>query len=101
MISAKDGTGIDELKKKMRSEVLKNREIDTGKLLITSSRHRDALEKARHHVREALSALEGEMTGDILAIDLRAALNELGTITGEITTEDVLDSIFSRFCIGK
>ncbi len=101
MISAKDGSGIDELKERMRSEVLKNREIDTGKLLVTSSRHRDALEKSRHHVQEALGALESGMTGDFLAIDLRAALNELGTITGEITTEDLLDSIFSRFCIGK
>lgn len=101
MISAKEGTGIEELKKRMRSEVLKNREIDTGKLLITSSRHRDALEKAREHVRQALQALEDGMTGDFLSIDLRAALSELGTITGEITTEDLLDSIFSRFCIGK
>ena len=101
VISAKDGTGIEELKQRMRSEVLKNREIDTGKLLVTSSRHRDGLEKARHHVREALKALENDLTGDFLAIDLRAALNELGAITGEITTEDLLDSIFSRFCIGK
>ncbi|MEX0680705.1 MAG: tRNA uridine-5-carboxymethylaminomethyl(34) synthesis GTPase MnmE [Balneolales bacterium] len=101
LISAKEGTGLEEMKKRMRSEVLKNREIDTGKLLVTSSRHRDALEKARHHMREALNALQEGMTGDFLAIDLRAALNELGTITGEITTEDLLESIFSRFCIGK
>ena len=101
VVSAKDGSGIDALKERMKTEVLQNREIDTGKLLVTSSRHRDGLEKARHHVQEALKALENEMTGDLLAIDLRAALNELGTITGEITTEDLLDSIFSRFCIGK
>ena len=101
VISAKDGTGIEELKKRMRAEVLHHKEIDTAQVLVTSTRHRDALEKARHHVEEALRALEGGMTGDFLAIDLRAALNELGTITGEITTEDLLDSIFSRFCIGK
>jgi len=81
--------------------VLHHKDIDTGQVLVTSTRHRDALEKARHHVEEALRALEGGMTGDFLAIDLRAALNELGTITGEITTEDLLESIFSRFCIGK
>ena len=101
VISAKDGTGIEELKMRMRTEVLHHKEIDTGQVLVTSTRHRDALEKARHHVEEALRALESGLTGDFLAIDLRAALNELGTITGEITTEDLLDSIFSRFCIGK
>jgi len=101
VVSAIDGSGIDALKKKMRASVLHNREIDTGKLLVTSSRHRDGLEKARHHVREAMNALDSGMTGDFLSIDLRAALNELGTITGEITTEDLLESIFSRFCIGK
>ncbi len=101
IISARDGTGIEELKRRMRAEVLHHKEIDTGQVMITSTRHRDALEKARHHVDEALRALEGGMTGDFLAIDLRAALGELGAITGEITTEDLLDSIFSRFCIGK
>ncbi len=101
VISAKDGTGIQELKKCMRTEVLHHKDIDTSQVLVTSTRHRDSLEKARHHVEEALRALESGMTGDFLAIDLRAALNELGTITGEITTEDLLDSIFSRFCIGK
>lgn len=101
VISAKDGMGIEELKRRMRAEVLHHKDIDTGQVLVTSTRHRDALEKARHHVEEALQALDSGMTGDFLAIDLRAALNELGTITGEITAEDVLDSIFSRFCIGK
>ncbi|TVQ75297.1 MAG: tRNA uridine-5-carboxymethylaminomethyl(34) synthesis GTPase MnmE [Balneolaceae bacterium] len=101
VISAKDGMGIEELKRRMRAGVLHHKDIDTGQVLVTSTRHRDALEKARHHVEEALRALDSGMTGDFLSIDLRAALNELGTITGEITTEDLLDSIFSRFCIGK
>jgi hypothetical protein len=70
-------------------------------LLVTSTRHRDALQKARKHVRSAIDGLNRGMTGDFLSIDLRAALKELGTITGEITTEALLDSIFSRFCIGK
>ena len=68
---------------------------------MTSSRHRDALQKAQQDVRSALQALDQGMTGDFLSIDLRSALKNLGTITGEITTEDILDSIFSRFCIGK
>lgn len=100
-VSSLEGTGIDTLKRLMKEAVLESRDIDTSGLLVTSSRHRDALEKTRQHVHSALRGLESGLTGDFLSIDLRAALHELGTITGEITTEDLLDSIFSRFCIGK
>lgn len=100
-ISALEGEKIEELKKLMKQRALENKHYDASSLLVTSSRHRDALEKAQEHVRSALQALDRGMTGDFLSIDLRGALQDLGTITGEITTEDVLDSIFSRFCIGK
>lgn len=100
-ISALVGDKVDELKKILKDRALENKHYDASSLLITSSRHRDALQKSREHVRSALKALADNMTGDFLSIDLRAALNELGTITGEITNEDILDSIFSRFCIGK
>ncbi|HLR24358.1 MAG TPA: hypothetical protein VK112_00735, partial [Fodinibius sp.] len=85
----------------MKQRALENKHYDASSLLVTSSRHRDALQKAQQHVHSAVRALDQGMTGDFLSIDLRAALKDLGTITGEITTEDVLDSIFSRFCIGK
>lgn len=100
-ISALEGEKIEELKKLMKQRALENKQYDPSSILVTSSRHRDALLKSQEHVRSALQALDRGMTGDFLSIDLRAALNELGTITGEITNEDVLDSIFSRFCIGK
>lgn len=100
-ISALEGDKIEELKRLMKQRVLENKAYDPSSLLVTSSRHRDALQEAREHVQGAIQGLEQGMTGDFLSIDLRAALKELGTITGEITTEDVLDSIFSRFCIGK
>ena len=100
-ISALDGENIEPLKKEMKQRALENKDYDTSSLLVTSSRHRDGLQKARENVQRAIQALDSGMTGDLLAIDLRAALKELGTITGEITTEDLLDSIFSRFCIGK
>lgn len=100
-ISALEGEKIGELKKLMKQRALENTHYDASSLLVTSSRHRDALQKAQQDVQSAIQALEQGMTGDFLSIDLRAALNELGTITGEITNEDVLDSIFSRFCIGK
>ena len=100
-ISAKDGAEVDALKKLLKDRALENAHYDASSLLITSSRHRDALQKTKKHVDEALKGLDQNITGDFLSIDLRAALNELGTITGEITNEDLLDSIFSRFCIGK
>ncbi|MFH5885273.1 tRNA uridine-5-carboxymethylaminomethyl(34) synthesis GTPase MnmE [Halalkalibaculum sp. DA3122] len=100
-ISALEGEKIEELKKLMKQRALENKDYDTSSLLVTSSRHREALLNAQEDVQSAIQALEQGMTGDFLSIDLRAALKELGTITGEITNEDVLDSIFSRFCIGK
>jgi tRNA modification GTPase len=101
VISARSETGLDELKVRMRQAVLQNTDIDTSGLLVTSSRHRDALAKTRNHLNDASEAIRSGITGDFVSIDLRAALHELGQITGEITTEDLLDSIFSRFCIGK
>ncbi|TVQ01457.1 MAG: tRNA uridine-5-carboxymethylaminomethyl(34) synthesis GTPase MnmE [Balneolaceae bacterium] len=100
-ISARKGQNIDALKKAMKQRALENKDYDASSLLVTSSRHRDALQKARENVQRAIAALDQGITGDFLSIDLRAALKELGTITGEITNEHVLDSIFSRFCIGK
>ncbi|MEX0646218.1 MAG: tRNA uridine-5-carboxymethylaminomethyl(34) synthesis GTPase MnmE [Balneolaceae bacterium] len=100
-ISALEGENIDALKKEMKDRALQHKDYDTSSLLVTSSRHRDGLQKAKENVERAIRALDQGMTGDFLSIDLRAALKELGAITGEITNEDVLDSIFSRFCIGK
>jgi tRNA modification GTPase len=100
-ISALEGEKIDDLKRIMKQRALENADYSSSSLLVTSSRHRDALQKAQQDVQSALQALEQGMTGDFLSIDLRSALKQLGTITGEITNEDVLDSIFSRFCIGK
>lgn len=100
-ISALEGENIEELKRVIKQRALENKDYDASSLLVTSSRHRDALQKSRDYLNQAISALDRGLTGDFLSIDLRSALNELGTITGEITNEHVLDSIFSRFCIGK
>jgi tRNA modification GTPase len=100
-ISAKKGDSITRLKGLLKDRALENKHYDASSLLVTSTRHRDALGKADEHLKAALKGLETGLTGDFLAIDLRAALTELGAITGEITNEHILDSIFSRFCIGK
>jgi len=69
--------------------------------VVMNQRHRQHLEDAVDAVRQAHDALDRGVSGDMLTLDLKAALQELGAITGEITNEDVLDQIFSRFCIGK
>jgi len=69
--------------------------------VVMNQRHRQHLARAREAVQAARTALDRGVSGDLLALELRRALHELGAITGEITTEDVLDQIFSRFCIGK
>jgi tRNA modification GTPase len=69
--------------------------------VVMNQRHRQHLQDALDAVRQARDALDRGVSGDMLTLDLRAALQELGAITGEITNEDVLDQIFSRFCIGK
>lgn len=100
-ISALTGQSLEELKKRMLTEALAGKKIDTESLMVTSSRHRDALQKTGQFIENALKGLQANLPGDLLAIDLRGALHQLSLITGAITTEDVLDSIFSRFCIGK
>jgi len=101
LISAAHDQGIEALKGLLLEKALGRTDTDAGSLVITSTRHRDALEKALSFVRSAHQRLEDGSSNEFLSIDLRSALQELGHITGEITNEDILDSIFSRFCIGK
>lgn len=70
-------------------------------IVVMNERHRQHLRTALDAVRKARRALDEGASGDALALDLRSALHEIGAITGEVTNEDVLDQIFSRFCIGK
>lgn len=100
-ISALTGAGMEALRRRMLEEVLTRPMPGPGSVVVTSSRHRDALMRTGEHVRSAIAGLDAGLPGDLLAIDLRGALHQLGLITGAITHEDVLDSIFSRFCIGK
>jgi tRNA modification GTPase len=100
-VSAVENIGLDQLKGLLKQRAIEGKSLDDEGLLVTSTRHRDVLEKAKLHISQALEGLDKGMTGDFISIDLRAALNTLGTLTGQITTEDLLGSIFSRFCIGK
>ena len=99
-ISAKTGAGIKELKEAIE-ETLLGRNRSTDGFVITELRHREALEKASGALSRFLDALRSGESLEFLALDLRLALDGIGEITGETTTEDLLGRIFSKFCIGK
>ena len=80
--------------------------VQTGKLrnndtIITNARHYDAIGNALQSVQAVRAGLESNISGDLLAIDIRQALYHFGLITGEISTDDLLGNIFTNFCIGK
>lgn len=99
-ISAKTGDGLEELKERFIAHV---RALDSGEsdIVVTNARHVEALTHARAALLSARQAVADAISGELLATDLRQAQYYLGAITGKITVEDLLGSIFSRFCIGK
>jgi len=70
-------------------------------VVVSNARHYEALTKSNDSLIKVLEGLDNNITGDFLAMDIRQALHHLGEITGDITTDDLLDNIFSKFCIGK
>ncbi len=100
-ISCVSRQGIEALKEAIKSMVWAG-EIKAEMLQIAiNSRHQDALNRARASARQAADALRNDVTLELVAMDLRIAANAIGEIVGKTTTEDLLDSIFSAFCIGK
>jgi tRNA modification GTPase len=99
--SALDGTGIEALKDAIRAAVWSG-EIRADMLpAMINARHQDALRRARASLEHSLDALRGDATPELVAADLRLAANAVGEVVGKTSTEDLLDSIFSQFCIGK
>ena len=95
------GQGIEALKDAIKSLVWAG-EIRAEMLQVAiNSRHQDALNRARFATRAAADALRADATLELIAFDLRVGANAVGEIVGKTTTEDLLDSIFSKFCIGK
>ncbi len=99
--SALTGEGLTDLENGMVDAVLGGRVVTSDAALVTNPRHKDALLRAEGHVVQAEKTIAEGLPDDFTTIDLTAALNALGEITGETVTEDLLDTIFSRFCIGK
>lgn len=99
-ISAKEHSGINELFTRITSVITESK-IDSGDVILTNARHKDSIDKTTAALENALAGLTTSLPTDLIAIEIRSSLMYLGEITGLITTDDLLDNIFSKFCIGK
>ncbi|WP_313237254.1 tRNA uridine-5-carboxymethylaminomethyl(34) synthesis GTPase MnmE [Sphingobacterium multivorum] len=99
-ISAKEQIGVEELKDELINRVhLGN--LNTDDVMVTNIRHVEALQKTADSLERVIYGINNPVTSDFLAMDIRQALYHLGEITGSVSTDDLLDNIFSKFCIGK
>ncbi|HNS42884.1 MAG TPA: tRNA uridine-5-carboxymethylaminomethyl(34) synthesis GTPase MnmE [Taishania sp.] len=99
-ISAKQGQNMEVLKAWMVEQIVQGTDLQ-NEVVISNVRHRDALTRTREALQQAKIGLETNITGDFVAMDIRQAMYHLGTITGNISEDDLLANIFSKFCIGK
>lgn len=100
-ISVKEEKGIEELKNTILQEILHEQINVETEVMVTKVRHRDALNKALEALKRVQDSLDNGMPYDFLTIDLKDVLFHLGSITGETVTDDIIDQIFSDFCLGK
>ncbi len=98
-LSARSGEGLEELQTLLIDSVGDNRSADA--LVVSNIRHYEALLQATAALERGLTGLENTLSADLVSEEIRQVLHHLGTITGEITTDDILCHIFSKFCIGK
>ena len=99
-ISAKEKLYIDDLKNKIYGTAIKD-QLSGDETLVTNIRHLEALQKTEEALVRVLGGIDGSITSDFLSMDIKQALHYLGEITGAVTTDDLLENIFSKFCIGK
>ncbi len=103
-VSALTGQGLDELEEKITGLIpaaLSDMAGQRGDLLVSHTRHKDSLSRAEAALSHSVSGLQQGLPEDLAALDISNALEALGEITGETVSEDLLNSIFSKFCIGK
>lgn len=100
-ISALTQKGLNQLKKNMVNMILSKHISLTDGIMITNVRHKGILIKARESIEKVIETIKKGLSGEFIAVDLQGALSNLGEIVGETTTEDILEQIFNRFCVGK
>ena len=102
LVSTKTGFGLNELKKEILNQFHAHvGNNSSGDILLSNARHYEALKSVSRALDAVEQGIEGGLPADLVAVDLRDALYHLGTITGEVTSDDILGNIFGRFCIGK
>lgn len=99
-ISAKTGEGVNALKSKLL-EFVNTGALRNNETIVTNTRHYDALLKSLEEIEKVQIGMEGGISGDLMAIDLKEALYHLGEITGQVSNDELLGNIFANFCIGK
>lgn len=99
-ISAKQGKGVDEFKLWMVNQVQQGYDV-AQETIVTNTRHVEALQAAKESLNRVVEGIETDVPSDFVALDIRQAMYHLGVITGQISEEDILTNIFSKFCIGK
>ena len=100
-VSAKEEIGIKELEEEIKGVFFQNGFDLSDKVYVNNVRHKEALEKAKRALMNARQGVEDNMPSDFISIDLRTSWEYLGEITGETLEEDIIDQIFSQFCLGK
>ena len=100
-ISALTGAGITDLEQAIQGAVFAGRVVASDVALVSNVRHRDILRRAYGYIGSALAAHRADVPDDLVSIDLTAAANALGEITGETVSDTLLETIFGRFCVGK
>ena len=99
-LSAKNKTNMEELKQRIL-EAVSLKQVSEDQTLVTNLRYYESLKETTKALDDVLAGIANSITNDLLALDIRTALHHMGEITGEITTDDLLENIFSKFCIGK
>lgn len=100
-ISALKNEGLNLIYEKIENMVFNGKVRNSSEITITNSRHKDALYKAMNSIEDAMEGLENNLSYDFIEVDLKDAWDSLGYINGDTVSEDLLDTIFSNFCIGK
>lgn len=100
-ICATSGEGIDELEKKIYQSFLNAEITQTDSIIVSNLRHKESLIQAKEALIKALEAVKKKLSFEFIVLDLREGLNSLGEITGQTITEEILERIFSQFCVGK